>query len=137
MKVRIKGDSLRIRISRSEVIQLLAGNCLEETIHFTPEARAKFTYALLQDSSVSMPTVQYTENRVAILLPAEQANEWGFTNQVGIAEDISLGPVGALALLIEKDFACLDRSDEDNQDTFANPNAGITCSPTARPVASA
>ena len=127
MKVRIKGDSLRLRISRSEVTQLLAGNCLEETIHFTPEARAKFTYALLQDSSVSMPTVQYTENRVAILLPADQANEWGFTDRVGIAEDISLGQVGSLALLIEKDFACLDRSDEDNQDTFANPNAGAQC----------
>lgn len=137
MKVRIKGDTLRLRVSRSEVTQLLAGNHLEETIHFTPEACAKFTYVLLQDASVSMPTVQYTENRVAILLPADQTNEWGFTDQVGIAEDISLGQLGALALLIEKDFACLDRSDEDNQDTFANPNAGLACSPAARTVSSA
>ena len=46
---------------------------------------------------------------------------------VGIAEEISLGPLGSLFLLVEKDFACLDRSDEDNQDTFANPHAGATC----------
>jgi hypothetical protein len=127
MKLRIMGDSLRLRVSRSEVARLLAGDCLEETIHFTSEASAKFTYALQQDPSVSIPTVQYTENRVAILMPVEQTNAWGVTDQVGIAEDIGLGNLGSLALLIEKDFACLDGSEENNQDTFANPNAGTKC----------
>jgi hypothetical protein len=127
MKLRIKGNSLRLRVSRSEVARLLAGDCLEETVHFTPEARAKFTYALQQEPSLSRPTVQYTENRVTILIPADQANAWGTTDQVGIAEDISLGNLGLLAILIEKDFACLDRSEEDNEDTFPNPNAGTTC----------
>jgi len=123
MKLRIKGNSLRVRVSRSEVTKLLAGDCLEDTIHFTPEACARFTYALQQEPSVSRLTVQYTENRMAILLPTDQANAWGVTDQVGIAEDISLGNLGSLTLLIEKDFACLDRSDEDNEDTFPNPNA--------------
>lgn len=127
MKLRIKGDSLRVRVSRSEVTRLLAGDCLEETVHFTPEAYAKLTYALQREPSLSRPTVQYTENRVAILLPGDQANAWGTTDQVGIAEDISLGNLGSLAILIEKDFACLDRSLEDNEDTFPNPNAGATC----------
>jgi len=127
MKLRIKGDSLRLRVSRSEVARLLAGDCLEETVHFTPEARAKFTYAFQQETLLNRPTVQYSRNKVTILIPAEQANVWGATDQVGIAEDISLGNLGSLALLIEKDFACLDRSEEDNEDTFPNPNAGTTC----------
>ena len=127
MKLRIKGDSLRLRVSRSEVARLLAGDCLEDTIHFAPDPSAKFTYALREEPSVSRPSVQFAGNRVTILVPAGQANAWGITDQVGIAEDISLGGVGTLALLIEKDFACLDRSDEDNQDTFPNPNAGATC----------
>jgi hypothetical protein len=127
MKLRIKGDSLRLRVSRSEVATLLAGDCLEETIHFTPEPVAKLTYALQQEQSLSRPTIQYRENRVAILIPADQANAWGTTDQVGIAEDINVGNFGSLALLIEKDFACLDRSDEDNEDTFPNPKAGATC----------
>ena len=62
-----------------------------------------------------------------VFIPAGQANAWGTTDQVGIAEDISLGNLGSLALLIEKDFACLDRSDEDNEDTFPNPHAGAAC----------
>jgi len=64
---------------------------------------------------------------VAILISADQANLWGSSDKVGIAENISLGELGSLALLIEKDFACLDRSDEDNKDTFANPSPGEQC----------
>jgi len=127
MKLRIKGNSLRVRVSRSEVARLLAGACLEDTVHFTREPVAKFTYALQQDPLLIRPAVQYTENRVTILIPANEANAWGTTDQVGIAEDISLGDLGSLAILIEKDFACLDRSDEDIEDTFPNPNAGTTC----------
>ena len=33
MKIRIKGNSLRLRLLRSEVARFLAGDCLEETIH--------------------------------------------------------------------------------------------------------
>jgi hypothetical protein len=127
MKLRIKGNSLRVRVSRSEVARLLAGDGLEETIYFTQETNAKFTYSLQQVPSLSRAAVRYTENRVAILIPADQASSWGATDQVGIAADISLGNLGSLAILIEKDFACLDRSDEDNEDTFPNPNAGTTC----------
>jgi hypothetical protein len=100
MKLRIKGDSLRLRVSRSEVERLLAGACLEETIHFAPEACAKFTYALQREASATRTTVQYVGNKVTILIPADQANAWGVTDQVGIAEDISLG---ALVLLCYKD----------------------------------
>jgi hypothetical protein len=134
MKLRINGNSMRLRIARSEVARLLSGDCLEETIHFAPDAAAMFTYALRQEPSVNTTTVKYTQNRVSILIPADQANQWGVSNQVGIAEDISLGNLGSLALLIEKDFACLDRSDEDNHDTFLNPNAGTACPESIEPL---
>jgi len=127
MKLRIKGNSLRLRVSRSEVARLLAGDCLEETIYFAPETGAKFTYALRQEASLSRPAVQYAEKRVVILMPTDQAIAWGVTDQVGIAENIGLGNLGSLGLLIEKDFACLDRNEEDNEDTFPNPNADTTC----------
>jgi hypothetical protein len=127
MKLRIKGNSLRLRVSRSEVARLLKRDRLEETIHFAPEPNANFTYALQQEPSVSAPTVRYTENRVTVLIPVDQANAWCLTDQVGIAGNVRLGSLGSLDLLIEKDFACLDRSDEDNHDTFANPKAGVAC----------
>jgi hypothetical protein len=127
MKLRIKGNSLRLRVSRSEVARLLAGERVEETIHFAPQETAKLTYALEQQLSGVAPAVQYTDGNVTVRIPADQAIPWCLTDQVGIVESISLGAAGSLDLVIEKDFACLDRSDEDNQDTFANPNAGATC----------
>jgi hypothetical protein len=127
MKLRIKGDSMRVRVSRSEVAKLLAGDCLEDTIHFAPEVDAKFTYAVQREPSVSRPSVHYSGNKATILLPADQADAWGGSDQVGIAEDVSLGAAGSLALLIEKDFACLDRGGEENEDSFPNPHAEAKC----------
>jgi Family of unknown function (DUF7009) len=127
MKLRIKGNSLRLRVSRSEVARLLKGERVEETIHFAPQKTATLTYALEQELSGIAPTVRYTESDITVYIPADWAIPWCLTDQVGIAESISLGITGSLDLLIEKDFACLDRNDEDNQDTFANPNAGATC----------
>jgi hypothetical protein len=127
MKLRIKGNSLRLRVSRSEVTKLLKGERVEETVNFAPQALAKLTYALERESSVVAPTVRYIEGEVTVRIPADQAITWCLTDQVSIVERVGLGPLGALDLVIEKDFACLDRSDEDNQDAFANPNAGATC----------
>jgi hypothetical protein len=127
MKLRIKGNSLRLRLSRSEVDGLLRRERLEETIHFAPDADAKLTYALEQTSSVSVPTVRYTGKEVTVLIPAGLADTWCTTDMVGIAERVSLGTFGSLELVIEKDFACLDRSEEENGDTFANPHAGAAC----------
>ena len=127
MKLRIKGNSLRLRISRSEVARILKRERVEETIHFAPYPNAKLTYALEQEQSVSAPTVRYAEGEITVLVPAARADTWCSSDLVGISERVSLGSLGSLDLLIEKDFACLDLSDEENQDTFANPNAGAIC----------
>jgi hypothetical protein len=127
MKLRIKGNSLRLRVSRSEVARLLDGERLEETIHFAPQDTAKLTYALEQELSGVAVTVRYTNGDITVRIPAERVNRWCLTDQIGIIESISLGSTESLDLLIEKDFACLDRSDQDNADTFANPAAGAAC----------
>jgi hypothetical protein len=127
MKLRIKENSLRLRISRSEVASLLQRDRLEETIHFAPQANAKFTYALEQTASMSTLSIQYTHSNVTVLIPADRVNTWCVSDQVGIAESLSIGGFGVLDVLIEKDFACLDRNDEENEDTFPNPNSGNAC----------
>jgi len=127
MKMRIKGNSLRLRVSRSEIARLLNRDRLEETIHFAPEAGATLSYALEQSPAVEAPTTRYLSNTVTVLIPADQARVWCTTDQVGIEKDIDLGRFGTLTLLIEKDFACLDRSDEENEDAFANPSANLSC----------
>lgn len=127
MKLRIKGNSLRLRVSRSEVTRLIDTGHIEETIFFGPSEHARLTYALEHGPDLMGPTLRYRPPEVVIILPREEATTWAGSNQVGIYGTVDLGPVRALDLIVEKDFACLDLSDADNLDTFPNPDAARIC----------
>ena len=127
MKLRIKGNSLRLRVSRSELERFQAGGRIEETIHFTAAPEANLTYALESASEPSPVTVRYGSRAVAVILSKDRARIWGAQSEVGVYTTLDMGSAGSLEVVVEKDFACLDRSDEDNSDTFANPLAGATC----------
>jgi hypothetical protein len=127
MKLRIKGNSLRLRVSRSELACFQEGGRIEETIHFTAAPEATLTYALESASKPSPVTVRYGSREVTVILSKDRARTWGAQSEVGVYTTLDMGPAGSLEVAVEKDFACLDRSDEDNSDTFANPLAGATC----------
>jgi len=125
MKLRIKGNSMRLRVSPSEMKRLLSSGRIEEVIHFGPEPEARLTYALEQSESEEQLTVRYLPQQVTVALSSESARSWAQGEQVGIYGVIDVGS-GQLDLAIEKDFACLDRN-EGNEDTFANPKSGQIC----------
>jgi hypothetical protein len=56
-----------------------------------------------------------------VVLAEEQVHAWGQDSQVGVYTTVDIPPEGLLDLIVEKDFACLDQSNEDNTDTFPNP----------------
>jgi hypothetical protein len=66
--------------------------------------------------------VAYHLGDITVSVPEVQVKKWAEGDDVGIYADLVLGDDWALSLAIEKDFACLDRSDAENEDTFANPN---------------
>ena len=59
MKLRVKGNSLRLRVSRSELARFLDGERVEETIHFTRSPEASLTYALESAVQSAPVRVQY------------------------------------------------------------------------------
>jgi len=117
---------LRLRVSRSEMARLMQAGRIEETIRFAPENDAKLTYALERSAAATEICVRYRPQEVTVTLPAEDARRWYEGNQAGLDRDVDLGDQ-VLAVLVEKDFACLNGSDEDNEDAFENPNRGATC----------
>ena len=126
MKLRITGNSLRLRLSRSELARFLDGSRIEETIRFTPVREAKFSYALDSAVQSSPIRVQYEAQQVTVILSRDRAAIWGLENEVGVYGTLDCGE-GSLEISVEKDFACLDRSDEENKDTFTNPHANSAC----------
>ncbi len=127
MKLRINGNSLRLRVSRSELKHLLETGRIEETIQLGLDPEARLTYALELTKAPKEITAIYRNKEVAVVLSSESARRWaGSPEQVGVYGCLDVCN-GELALLVEKDFACLDGTDSDNEDTFPNPNIGAVC----------
>lgn len=121
MKLRIKGNTLRLRVSRSEVARLQQGDRVDDAIQFTAAPESRLSYRL-QAARQSKPVViEWKPQSVTVLLSEERMKLWALETEVGVYETIDLGSAGSLAVAIEKDFACLDGSDEENVDSFVNP----------------
>lgn len=128
MKLRIKGNSLRLRITRPELDQLIGEGRIEENISFAADDQSRLTYSLEHTATASAPTVRYAPPALEVRIPTAQAQKWALGEDVGIGATIELGPRGSLDLLIEKDFACMHGSEDENRDAFANPNAEVRSS---------
>ena len=122
MKLRIKGDSLRFRLLKPEVVELKRTGRIQETVHFSRHFQCdKLIYAIERSEQFDDIEVQHKPQELLVQVPASVIEHWATGEDVGIYSDLPLADGDTLAVVIEKDFACLDRSDEDNRDTFENP----------------
>jgi hypothetical protein len=124
MKLRIKGNSIRLRVTPSEVKHLLRCGEIQEYVQLTANPMDRLKYAVVSSLSGPTTTVAYLLGDITVSVPEVQLKEWAGSDNIGIYADLALGDNWALSVAIEKDFACLDRSDADNKDTFPNPSLG-------------
>jgi hypothetical protein len=127
MKLRIKENSLRLRVTPSEVKQLLRDGVIREHVQLTANPRDRLIYAITSSLSGATTTVTYHSGNIAVSVPNVQLTYWACSEEVGVYVDVTLGDDQVLSVAIEKDFACLDRSDAENEDTFPNPNLTAAC----------
>jgi hypothetical protein len=119
MKLRIHGNSLRLRLNQSEVAQFSKTGFVEDSIQFAPGA--SFAYALESLSSLSAPQALYSNGGLRILVPGADATDWVRSDRVGISGDQPLESGKALSILIEKDFQCLHGEEARDPDAYPNP----------------
>ncbi len=124
MKLRLKGNSLRLRLTQSEVARLGDGGRVEEIVRFGANENQILVYELVVEPEAETLTASFQNNRITVKLPRDLARELVETERVGVGGEQVLGnETDALSLLIEKDFACLDpASGEDQSDAFPNPH---------------
>jgi len=119
MKLRIQGNSLRLRLSQSEVAQFSKTGFVEDGIQFSPGAR--FSYTLESMSSLSAPQAIYANGSLSIRVPGADATDWVRSERVGISGDQPLESGKRLSILIEKDFQCLHGDVARDPDAYPNP----------------
>jgi len=123
MKLRITSNSLRLRISQSDLARFMQSGQIEETIHFAADAAAQLSYALEQSDTAREISLVYQPQSVTVSIPSAAARDWAGGNRVGIYGDVDVG-IYKLTVTVEKDFACLDGTNRENIDTFPNPQKG-------------
>jgi len=122
MKLRIRRNSLRLRLQQSEVRTLAErGAVLDETCFGTATLRC----SIERDPATSTMRADLEPNFVRIRVPEAQALRWTSTDEVGMLAEQAT-PAGPLVILVEKDFQCLQPRDpvlrEDDSDAYPNPN---------------
>ncbi len=128
MKLRMKNNSVRLRLTQTEAARFAETGRVEEAIEFGLEPYQQFVYALESNSEIQEVQATIKNNRITVLIPKTQADEWTQTAQVGMEAVREIGGGKFLRLLIEKDFACLEtRAGEDDKDAFPHPSEGKAC----------
>lgn len=117
MKIRIQNNSIRFRLSQTEVKNYgRDGACMGKTEFANANTLA---YRLAQATELG---AVFTNNVITIILPEEEVKSWIASDQVSIQGELSLENEDILSILVEKDFKCLTERSEDESDLFPNPN---------------
>lgn len=118
MKIRIKGNTLRLRLSQSEVDEVKSEGRTSDSINFGPR-KLIYTLQVIDQPAV---TASYDGDFIMVNVPAEVSEKWANTDQVGFEAEQPLEDGDKLYILVEKDFQCLNpRRGEDESDLFDNP----------------
>jgi hypothetical protein len=117
MKLRIQGNSLRLRLTQKEVGQVQDCGRVESCIEFAPGRT--LAYALEGSLQATSVTASFDGRAILVAVPAPLITEWAEGEQVSIAGTQK----GGVQLLIEKDFQCLHKPGLRDPDAYPNPLA--------------
>lgn len=118
MKIRIKGNSVRFRLTKTEVETFCETGKVSENTSFGDKT---LTYTLESKQGIKVLEANYIKDSITLYLPIEQANGWATNTKVGFNNNVAWNNEQALSLLVEKDFTCLDNTIEDQSDNYPNP----------------
>ncbi|MBB6330106.1 hypothetical protein HNP24_001056 [Chryseobacterium sediminis] len=113
MKIRIKDNSVRFRLTQSEVAELGKNGAISS---FTEFIDRPFIYTIERTDDTEL-SAAFIENKIILKMPGKMITEWISTDRVGFD-----GQSGLVKILIEKDFVCIDNTLEDQSDNYPNPS---------------
>ncbi|WP_394748107.1 DUF7009 family protein [Spongiimicrobium salis] len=118
MKIRIKGNSVRFRLTKTEVETFCKEGFYAESTTF---ANNTLVYCLKAKAGIEELEANFLNNRITIYMPQEALSTWANSNLIGYRNAVDWNDTSTLSLLVEKDFSCLDNTVEDQSDNYPNP----------------
>lgn len=105
MKLRTHENSVRFRLTQSEVYKLGNDGIVEEYVEFGETSR--FGYRLRATGDHPKIRASFANGIITVDVPASVAVQWPASEDVGLEGEQLLDCGKKLMILIEKDFACL------------------------------
>src|SRR5579871_3556141 len=99
MKLRIRGNSLRVRLTRTEIADLAETGGIENRVQLGAQPDCALVYRLELSGAIATPETAFQKSQICIRLPLAEALAWARGKAVGIYGEESWG----LKLAIEKD----------------------------------
>lgn len=125
MKLRLLDNSIRLRLTRSEVDAVKDSGRVRGRVRFA--GSNTFDYVLESSRATAEPGAHIANNVLTVRLPEMDVQQWAASEQVSIRSAQPLDDDDQLTILVEKDFQCLaPREGEDESDMFPHPDADST-----------
>lgn len=115
MKLRIHGNSVRLRLRRSEIEAFAQQGRLEEKLDI---GAGTFRYVLATHEGDAVE-VDFDCGELLIHLPTAQAKAWVSGEEVGI-----YAKTATVEVILEKEFRRTSQKTEFDEDLYPNPRAG-------------
>ena len=119
MKLRIKGNSIRLRLTKTDVANLCEHDQVDEA---TQIGSQKFTYRISTQEANTFEAI-LEPYLIHILIPKSEIVGWETNDKVGFEYVVKQDQGQPLQLLIEKDFTCLVPRAENETDNYPNPKS--------------
>src|SRR5258707_9009973 len=84
MKLRIKGNSIRLRLGQSDVCRLAMNGAVEELTIFGSGEGQRLGYEIRAATDETVVRASFDGRRIIVHVPAEMINRWAGSDQVGI-----------------------------------------------------
>ena len=121
MKLRIKDNSIRLRLTRGEVDAVRENGIVRSKTVFP--GGHEFRYCVESSPACVNPAAIFSDNEITVRLPETMVLAWASTEQVSMLGEQDLDDGAKLTILVEKDFACLaPREGEDESNMYPHPD---------------
>ena len=123
MKIRMRENSVRMRLTRGEVQQLADRGDVEQRVCFGPKTANTLVYAVVRSDDAAVQAT-FVDGRIEVRIPKAMVARWAASEQVGFDVQQDATHSETLQILVEKDFRCLvPRDGEDATDAYPHPDA--------------
>jgi hypothetical protein len=115
-------------MDRKDLTELLERGIVLDVLRFGPGNAHRFTYAVMLGATPpGSPRADYASGLLVVTIDPVVAELWVIGTRVGFDEEQTVDG-GTIRVILEKDFACLDRPSEDEaEDAWAFPNPSVAC----------